>query len=110
MTEPLDPLTPAERLLLSGEEVPDEPGASDALRERWRGLRAIAAGCELDAAASFRRAREACQQGSAAWAVNERLYGLALIRALREVEGTFALERADAILDALGLDRFTLDD
>jgi Flp pilus assembly protein TadD len=36
------------------------------------------------------------------WASSLRLYGLALIRVQREVEGTFALERADGWLELHG--------
>ena len=46
--------------------------------------------------------------GSVEWALLERLRGLVLIHVLREVEGTFALERADAVLDHADLERPTL--
>lgn len=55
------------------------------------------------------RARDAQVLGSRAWAQLERLCGLVLIHILREVEGTFALERADACLDRLGGERPGLD-
>lgn len=55
------------------------------------------------------RARQRHRSGSAEWAVLERLEGLLLIAVQREVEGTFALERADRVLDALGLDYPGLD-
>lgn len=48
------------------------------------------------------RARDLHATGSVAWAALERLTGLVLIHILREVEGTFALERADAVLEAAG--------
>ena len=48
------------------------------------------------------RARDLHAPGSVAWAALERLTGLVLIHTLREVEGTFALERADAVLEAAG--------
>ena len=51
------------------------------------------------------RARDAQVPGSRGWAQLERLCGLVLIHILREVEGTFALERADACLDRLGGER-----
>ncbi len=54
------------------------------------------------------RARDAQEPGSPAWAALERLVGLVLIHMLREVEGTFALERADAVLDTVGETRPTL--
>ncbi|SMB88565.1 hypothetical protein [Deinococcus hopiensis] len=44
------------------------------------------------------RTRDRQQHGSVEWAVLERLAGLVLIHLQREVEGTFALERADAVL------------
>ncbi|WP_102128473.1 hypothetical protein [Deinococcus planocerae] len=65
-------------------------------------------GDEARALTLLRRARDAQPPGSPGWAVLERLTGLVLIHVLREVEGTFALERADAVLDAAGLDRPTL--
>ena len=61
----------------------------------------------------LQRARDAHPPGTLAWAVLERLLGLAFIHVQREVEGTFALERADAILDRTcppgGLGRPDLD-
>lgn len=63
---------------------------------------AFADGDERAALSLLRRARDAQPPGSPAWAVLERLVGLLLIHTLREVEGTFALERADALLDAAG--------
>lgn len=39
--------------------------------------------------------------GTAQWAILERLEGLLWIAVQREVEGTFALDRADRVLDAL---------
>ncbi|CAM3588905.1 hypothetical protein DESA109040_17200 [Deinococcus saxicola] len=50
------------------------------------------------------RARDLQGPGSRGWALLERLHGLVLIHVLREVEGTFALERADALLDGLGME------
>jgi hypothetical protein len=79
--------------------------------ERWRsqGLIAIANGQDLKAVDFFRRSKDSFDLDSLARAISERLYGLALIRIQREVEGTFALERADAILDREGLVAFSLD-
>ncbi len=54
-------------------------------------------------------AQDAHPPGGVAWAALERLRGLVLIHMLREVEGTFALERADAVLDAAGQGRPDLD-
>ncbi|BDP40264.1 hypothetical protein DAETH_02330 [Deinococcus aetherius] len=73
-------------------------GARVAFREGDEGL----------ALTLLRRARDVRAPGSVEWAVLERLTGLVLIHVLREVEGTFALERADAVLDAADLPRPTL--
>lgn len=62
-------------------------------------------GEERPALTRLRRAQAHEEPGSLRWAVLERLCGLVLIHLLREVEGTFALERADPILDAAGLPR-----
>lgn len=70
--------------------------------------RAFADGDEWRALTLLRRARDAEAAGSVPWAVLERLAGLVLIHLLREVEGTFALERADPVLDAAGVARPTL--
>ncbi len=69
---------------------------------------AFAGGDERRTLTLLARARDAQGRGSAEWAVLERLVGLVLIHVLREVEGTFALERADAILEPLGHARPTL--
>lgn len=69
---------------------------------------AFARGDEWEALTDLRRARDAHPAGSVPWAVLERLSGFVLIHLLREVEGTFALERADAVLDADGHPRPTL--
>lgn len=66
---------------------------------------AFAEGDERGALNALRRARDAQPPGSPAWASLERLMGLLLIHMLREVEGTFALERADALLDASGWEK-----
>ena len=55
------------------------------------------------------RARDLHPPGSVAWGQRERLCGLLLIHMQREVEGTFALERADPLLDAAGAERPTLE-
>ena len=70
--------------------------------------RAFQAGQERQALTLLGRLVEASAPGSVEWAVLERLRGLALIHVLREVEGTFALERADAVLDHADLERPTL--
>lgn len=62
---------------------------------------AFADGDERLALTRLARARDLHAPDSQAWAVLERLHGLVLIHVLREVEGTFALERADTLLDRL---------
>ncbi|OLV15615.1 hypothetical protein [Deinococcus marmoris] len=62
---------------------------------------AFADGDERLALTLLARARDLQAAGSWGWALLERLHGLVLIHVLREVEGTFALERADALLDRL---------
>ncbi|KEF34094.1 hypothetical protein RDMS_08980 [Deinococcus sp. RL] len=81
------------RGLALGEAVP--PAAAQAFRD----------GEERRALTELRRAQAREEAGSLRWAVLERLCGLVLIHLLREVEGTFALERADPVLDAAGLTR-----
>ena len=70
---------------------------------------AFAEGEERRALALLRAARDAQVAGSPAWALLERAVGVLLIHTLREVEGTFALERADAVLDAHGWPRPDLE-
>ena len=72
--------------------------------------RAFADGDEHHARTLLARARDAHAPGSVNWARLERLYGLVSIHVLREVEGTFALERSDAALLSLGAGLPTLDD
>ena len=67
-----------------------------------RAAHAFVDGDERLALTLLSRARDAQPPGSRTWAQLERLCGLVLIHILREVEGTFALERADACLDRLG--------
>ena len=71
---------------------------------------AFRAGDELWALTLLRRARDDQVAGSAGWAYLERLTGLVLIHLQREVEGTFALERADPLLEAAGWPQPTLDE
>ena len=101
-------LSSLEQGLLSGQTLEfseTNPGCT----LRYRGLIAIAAGQDLRAINLFRRSRDSFEADSLERAVSERLYGLALIRVQREVEGTFALERADTILDREGCAAFTLE-
>lgn len=62
---------------------------------------AFASGEERHALTLLLRERDQYQTNSRAWAELERLSGLVMIHMLREVEGTFALERADTLLDTL---------
>jgi hypothetical protein len=87
---------------LSSFELPE------AALERLRGLEAWASADDLGAIQHFRRSALLYELGSRDWAISERLHGLALIRVQREVEGTFSLERADAVLEALGIEPFQL--
>lgn len=58
-------------------------------------------GDERRAAMLLGRARLRYAPGTAQWAILERLEGLLWIAVQREVEGTFALDRADRVLDVL---------
>lgn len=69
-----------------------------AVRAAW------GAGEEHLAITLLARAQGALPQGSPEWALLERLLGLLLITVQREVEGTFLLERADALLEEYGLE------
>ncbi|WP_407571240.1 hypothetical protein [Deinococcus altitudinis] len=85
------------------------PDDALALRDRFPSLVPPAAqeayrdGDERRAATLLHRARLLTAPGSAEWAILERLEGLLWIAVQREVEGTFALDRADRVLDRLRL-------
>ncbi|GGJ73098.1 hypothetical protein GCM10008939_16780 [Deinococcus aquiradiocola] len=66
-------------------------------------LAAYRDGNERLAATLLHRARQRQRPGTAEWAILERLEGLLWIAVQREVEGTFALDRADRLLDALAV-------
>lgn len=68
------------------------------------------AGQEFQALTLLRRAQSAVHPLTPEWAQLERLIGLVLIHVLREVEGTFCLERADARLDTLDAFKPDLND
>ena len=72
--------------------------------------RAFSDGDDYLALRLLSRARDQQVPQSAAWAYLERLSGLVLIHIQREVEGTFALERADPLLDAFHWPKPRLDD
>ncbi len=73
-------------------------------------VQAFRDGDEKKALTLLARARDTQAPGSAEWAYLERLCGLMLIHLQREVEGTFALERADPLLEAAGWPQPTLED
>ncbi len=77
--------------------------------ERLKGLQSIAQGHDLNAISHFLRSLEGFPNASLERAISERCYGLALIRVQREVEGTFALERSDPILEQHGVELFELE-
>ncbi len=87
----------------------DAGSPGDTLRDRFPTLVPEAAheayrdGDERRAAILLHRARLLLTAGSAEWAILERLEGLLWIAVQREVEGTFALDRADRVLDTLKL-------
>jgi hypothetical protein len=103
-----DALSSLERSLLTGEVV-EFGDASLGQTLRYRGLIALGHDRDLEAVDLFRQSIRAFKADSLERAISERLYGLALIRVQREVEGTFALERADAILDRDGYAAFGLE-
>jgi hypothetical protein len=104
-----DALSSLERNLLAGQVVHFD-GSSLGHTLRYRGLIALANGQDLEAVDLFRRSKDAFEPESLERAVSERLHGLALIRVQREVEGTFALERADPVLEREGYASFTLEE
>jgi hypothetical protein len=85
------------------------PDPDPGLVLRYRGLIALATNNDLEAIQLFRQSRDVLGVDSLERAISERLYGLALIRVQREVEGTFALERADPILERFGCPAFSLE-
>jgi hypothetical protein len=104
-----DALSKLERTLLGGQVVHfDDSSLGRSLR--YHGLIAIADGRDLEAVNLFRRSKDAFEPESLERAVSERLHGLALIRVQREVEGTFALERADPVLEREGYASFVLEE
>jgi hypothetical protein len=103
-----DALSGLERSLLTGRVV-DFGDASLGHRFRYCGLIALAHDRDLEAVNFFRQSKEVFKADSLERAISERLYGLALIRVQREVEGTFALERCDPILQREGYAAFLLE-
>ncbi len=107
-----DALSNLERRLLTGQPTGKTLEFGDASLGqtlRYRGLIALGHDRDLEAVDLFRQSKEEFETDSLERAISERLYGLALIRVQREVEGTFALERSDAILDREGYAAFGLE-
>ncbi|WP_293912524.1 hypothetical protein [Deinococcus sp.] len=73
-------------------------------------IRTFADGDDYAALNLLRRARDSQPLHSPGWAYLERVVGLVLIHLQREVEGTFALERADPLLDGVGWPRLSLEE
>jgi hypothetical protein len=106
--EHINALSGLERSLLNGQVV-EFGNASLGQTLRYRGLIALAHDRDLEAVDLFRQSKGAFKADSLERAISERLYGLALIRVQREVEGTFALERSDPILEREGYAPFALE-
>jgi hypothetical protein len=101
-------LTQLELQILHNETL-ELPDLNTGLLERLKGLQNIAQGHDLNAISHFLRSLEFFELQSLERAISERCYGLALIRVQREVEGTFALERSDPILERHDVELFELE-
>ncbi len=101
-------LTQLELQILHGANL-ELPELKVGLNERLKGLQSIAQGDDLTAISHFLRSLGFFEPQSLERAISERCYGLALIRVQREVEGTFALERSDPILEQHGVELFELE-
>jgi hypothetical protein len=101
-------LSQLEQRTLQGETL-EFPDVDFGLLERLKGFQNIAQGHDLNAISHFLRSLEAFPRTSLERAISERCYGLALIRVQREVEGTFALERSDPILEQNSIELFELE-
>jgi hypothetical protein len=101
-------LTQLELQTLQGQNL-ELPEMDFGLFERLKGFLSIAQNDDLNAISHFLRSLETFQTGSLERAISERCYGLALIRVQREVEGTFALERSDPILEQHDFELFELE-
>ena len=73
-------------------------------------IQTFADGDDYAALNMLRRARDLQPLHSPGWAYLERAVGLVLIHIQREVEGTFALERADPLLDGASWPRLALEE
>jgi hypothetical protein len=105
-------LSPLELSALRGEVIAHVQLRVLNLALRWRvyGLQAWALGDDLEVVRCFQQSANGLAKQTLEWAVSMRLYGLALIRVQREVEGTFALEKADATLEKLNIQPFSLEE
>ena len=105
-------LSPPELSALRGEVVAHSGLRVLNLALRWRvyGLQAWALGDDLEVVRCFQQSVSGLAKDTLEWAISMRLYGLALIRVQREVEGTFALEKADATLEVFGVQPFSLEE
>jgi hypothetical protein len=101
-------LSQLELQILHG-EILELPEMDFGLLNRLKGLQSIAQSDDLAAISHFLRSLEFFEIQSLERAISERCYGLALIRVQREVEGTFALERSDPILEQYGVELFELE-
>ena len=105
-------LSALELSALRGEVIAHSGMRTLNLALRWRvyGLQAWALGDDLEVVRCFGQSANGLAHPTLEWAVSMRLYGLALIRVQREVEGTFALEKADATLEVFGVQPFSLEE
>jgi hypothetical protein len=105
----LNVLTNLEGQALRGDVISDVRLRTLTMSLRWRvyGLQAWAVGDDLEAIRCFQYSAANMARDTLEWAVSTRLYGLALIQVQREVEGTFALEKADAVLERFGVQPFS---
>jgi hypothetical protein len=101
-------LSQLELQILHG-EILELPEMDFGLLNRLKGLQSIAQSDDLAAISHFLRSLEFFEIQSLERAISERCYGLALIRVQREVEGTFALERSDPILEQHDVELFELE-
>ena len=105
-------LSALELSALRGEVIAHGSLRTLSLASRWRvyGLQAWALGDDLEVVRCFQQSANGLAKQTLEWAVSMRLYGMALIRVQREVEGTFALEKADATLELLEIQPFSLEE
>jgi hypothetical protein len=105
----LNVLSALEGQALRGDAISDARLRTLTMSLRWRvyGLQAWAVGDDLEAIRCFQYSAANMARDTLEWAVSTRLYGLALIQVQREVEGTFALEKADAVLERFGVQPFS---